>query len=268
MGASNEKSAGRAARKAPGRLSPKLSQRPAVTVEPQRQPSRPSSRRVERPLQRHGSNSLRHWPARMLAAATVPVFVLLAGCGGSASGGGGGGGGALSVSPGSVTIDTNCTGCNSSTSSGVFEQFTATLSGGGAASVTWAVSGGDANSGPGTISASGQYTPPGYLTANSVQVKVTATLTTGTGSPSSATVTVTPGFLEPLSPENLALGASGTVTITGYIAEAGGTTGINYVLKQLYRLGGGQGLSWATRAARAAPMRSPSAPSPTQRRRD
>jgi hypothetical protein len=178
----------------------------------------------------------------MLAAATVPVFVLLAGCGGSASGGGGGGGGALSVSPGSVTIDTNCTGCNSSTSSGVFEQFTATLGSGGAASVTWAVSGGDANSGPGTISASGQYTPPGYLTANSVQVKVTATLTTGTGSPSSATVTVTPGFLEPLSPENLALGASGTVTITGYIAEAGGTTGINYVVANSSTgSGGGQG---------------------------
>ena len=116
------------------------------------------------------------------------------------------------------------------------EQFTATLSGGGAASVTWTVSGGDANAGAGTISSSGQYTPPPYLTANSVQVTVKATLTSGTGT-SSATVTVTPGFLQPLSPENVALGVNGTATITGYIAEAGGSTGINYaVFQQLHRM--------------------------------
>ena len=163
----------------------------------------------------------------MLAAATVPVFVLLAGCGGSASGGGGGGGGALSVSPGSVTIDTNCTGCNSSTSSGVFEQFTATLSGGGAASVTWAVSGGDSYYGPGSITSTGQYIPPGALVADNVKVTVTATLTSGSAS-ASAAITVTPGFLEPLSPENFALGSGGTAVITGYIAERGGTTGISY----------------------------------------
>ena len=59
-----------------------------------------------------------------------------------------------------------------------------------------------------------------------MQVKVTATL--ATGSTSSATVTVTPGFLEPLTPENVALGGGGTVTITGYITEVGGSTGINY----------------------------------------
>ena len=43
-------------------------------------------------------------------------------------------------------------------------------------------------------------------------------------------LTVTPGFLQPLSPENVALGSNGTVTITGYMAEAGGTTGINYAV--------------------------------------
>jgi hypothetical protein len=50
------------------------------------------------------------------------------------------------------------------------EQFTATLTGGGAANVTWSVSGGDANSGPGSITATGQYTPPSYLTADRVEV--------------------------------------------------------------------------------------------------
>ena len=50
------------------------------------------------------------------------------------------------------------------------------------------------------------------------------------GTTANASLTVTPGFLEPLSPENAALGASGTLTVTGYIAEAGGSTGINYAV--------------------------------------
>ena len=190
----------------------------------------------------------------MLVAAAVPVFVLLAGCGGSASGGGGGGGGTFSVSPGTATIDTNCTGCNatSSATGQTLEQFTATLSSGGAAGVTWAVSGGDASSGPGTISASGQYTPPQYLTANSVQVTVKATLTSGVGT-SSATLTVTPGFLQPLSPENVALGINATATITGYIAEAGGTTGINYVVSNTSTgSSGGQGSLGITSCTRSS----------------
>jgi hypothetical protein len=190
----------------------------------------------------------------MVAAAAVPVFVLLAGCGGSASGGGGGGGGTLSVSPGTVSIDTNCTGCNaaSNTTGQAIEQFTATLSSGGAASVTWAVSGGEANAGAGSISSSGQYTPPPYFTANSVQVTVKATLTSGTGT-SSATVTVTPGFLEPLTPENVALGINGTATITGYIAEAGGTTGINYAVSNTSTgSSGGQGTLGTTSCTRSS----------------
>jgi hypothetical protein len=41
---------------------------------------------------------------------------------------------------------------------------------------------------------------------------------------------VTPGFLQPLTPENAALGANGQVTVTGYLAEAGGYAGINFAL--------------------------------------
>jgi hypothetical protein len=125
------------------------------------------------------------------------------------------------------------------------EQFSATLSSGSAASVTWSVSGGDANAGPGTITSAGQYTPPSYLTADSVQVTITATLTSGTGAgtQASATATITPGFLQPLTPENVALGSGGgPITITGYIAEAGGTTGINYAVSSTSTgSGGGQG---------------------------
>ena len=55
-------------------------------------------------------------------------------------------------------------------------------------------------------------------------------------------MTVTPGFLQPLTPENVALGSGGTVTITGYIAEAGGSTGINYAVSSTSTgSSGGQG---------------------------
>ena len=45
-----------------------------------------------------------------------------------------------------------------------------------------------------------------------------------------AVLTVTPGFLEPLTPVNAAVGAGGTLTITGYLAEVGGTENIEFAL--------------------------------------
>ncbi len=163
----------------------------------------------------------------LLAAALVG----LAGCGGGVSSNGGSSNGTFSISPGTATIDTNCTGCNTTNSAGsAVEQFTATLSSGGPASVTWSVSGGDTAEGAGTISSSGQYTPPAYLTADSVQVTVTAALASNANTKATATLTVTPGFLQPLSPENAALGSNGTLAVTGYIAEAGGSLAINYAV--------------------------------------
>ena len=179
---------------------------------------------------------------RVLSLAAVPVFILVTGCGGgtttmSSSNG------TFSISPGTSTIDTNCTGCNATNSSGAaIEQFSATLTAGGAAGVTWKVSGGDANSGPGTISSSGQYVPPSYLTADHVSVTVTATLASNTSTTASTMLTVTPGFLQPLTPENAAVGANGTLAITGYIAEAGGSLGIVYGLSSTASgSSGGQG---------------------------
>ena len=149
------------------------------------------------------------------------------------------------IAPGSVNIDTNCVGCNAKNSSGsAVEQFSATLTAGTAAAVTWSASaGGDANSGRGTINATtGQYTPPSYLTANSVQVTITAKLNSDPTITASTVVTITPGFLQPLTPENAALGANGTLVVTGYIAEAGGTTGINWNLSNTATgTSGGQG---------------------------
>jgi hypothetical protein len=167
---------------------------------------------------------------RILPMLLAPALLLMAGCGGggvsanpsNAS---------FSISPGTGAIDTNCTGCNTANSQGAsVEQFTATLSSGGAAGVTWSVSGGDTLSGPGSITSAGRYTPPSYLTADHVQVVVTATLQSNTATKATAVMTVTPGFLQPLTPENAALGANGQVTVTGYLAEAGGSTGIAYAL--------------------------------------
>jgi hypothetical protein len=43
-----------------------------------------------------------------------------------------------------------------------------------------------------------------------------------------AVLTVTPGFLQPLSPENVALGANQSANITGYLSEVGGSTEIDF----------------------------------------
>ncbi|HXR39930.1 MAG TPA: hypothetical protein VN776_12580 [Terracidiphilus sp.] len=158
----------------------------------------------------------------------------------------------FSISPGTGSIDTNCTGCNTTSSQGTsVEQFTAMLAGGGAAAVIWSVSGGDANSGPGTITAAGQYTPPSYLTADRVQVVVTATLNATTTATS--VLSVTPGFLQPLTPENAALGPNGQTTITAYLAEAGGETGISFALAgSASGSSGGQGSLGSTSCQRGA----------------
>ena len=162
----------------------------------------------------------------------------------------------FSISPGTSLIDTNCTGCNAISKHGTpVEQFTAKLSGGGEAPVVWSLSGGDATSGSGSITDEGLYSPPSYLTADRVDVVVTATLSSATGATSTATavLTVTPGFLQPLTPENVALGANGQVTVTGYLAEAGGYTGINFALSNSPTgSSGGQGILGGTTCQRGS----------------
>ncbi|MGA9782031.1 MAG: hypothetical protein WBQ52_07725 [Terracidiphilus sp.] len=164
------------------------------------------------------------------AALGVLAAATLAGCGGAA-GAAGGGTPALSITPGISSLDTNCTGCNALDAHGAaVEQFMALQPNGSAARVSWSVAGGDAAIGPGTIDAEGRYTPPSYLTADSVEVMVTARLNADPALEASARVTLTPGFLQPLTPENAALGANGTLTLTGRLAEAGGSAGIRFAV--------------------------------------
>ena len=137
----------------------------------------------------------------------------------------------FSVSPGTALVDTNCTGCNAVNGhANAVHQFSATLANGGPAQVTWSVSGGDPVAGSGKINADGQYTPPNYLTLDKAQVWVTAEMKADPSVRATSLLTVTPGFLQPLTPENAALGATGSVTITGYLAEAGGHSEIQFAL--------------------------------------
>ena len=177
--------------------------------------------------ERSKRSSLRRWRVPILAGAVLPALVALTGC---ANGMIGATPGSLAVSPGAAVIDTNCTGCNATSGSGVaVERFLANL-GGNPANVQWSLAGGDAGAGAGMIDANGQYTPPSYLTADSVQVTVTASLAGNASRKASTVITLTPGFLQPLTPENVALGAGGTTTISAYVAETGGSTRVHFAL--------------------------------------
>jgi hypothetical protein len=167
---------------------------------------------------------------RGLVLVLVPAVAILAGCGA----------GpvtarttntALSIVPGSGVIDTNCTGCNSTGAHGTpVHRFSATSQGGYPAAVTWSLSGGDPAAGAGAISTTGQYTPPNYLSRDRVDVVVTAALKSDPTVRTESVLTLIPGFLQPLTPQNAALGAGGSLTITGYLAEAGGANEIHFTL--------------------------------------
>jgi len=168
--------------------------------------------------------------SRYLSLLLAPALLLAAGCG-SGLVNANSSNSAFSVAPGASVIDTNCTGCNAiNTSGALVQQFSAKLPNGSPAEVIWSVQGGDATSGPGSINASGQYTPPSFLTGDRGEVVVTATLAANTSQRASTLLTVTPGFLQPLTPENVALGANGSVNFTGVLAEAGGSAAINFEL--------------------------------------
>ncbi|MGA9585773.1 MAG: hypothetical protein WBQ95_10625 [Terracidiphilus sp.] len=167
---------------------------------------------------------------RSIPLLLIPGLALLAGCGAgpvtakSANS-------AFSIAPGYALIDTSCIGCNTLNAHAIpVHQFYATLTGGGPAPVTWTVSGGDSISGPGKINDQGQYTPPSYLTSDRDEVQVTATLKSNPTLRATSLLTLTPGFLQPLTPENAAVGPNGSITVTGFMAEAGGSSEIHFAL--------------------------------------
>ena len=183
----------------------------------------------------------------------APFLVALAGCG-TATATANSANAIFAISPDAATVDTNCTGCNGTDTHGLaVHRFSATLPNANAAPVAWSVAGGDSVAGPGRINAAGEYTPPGYLTADRAEVVVTARLAADSRISANARLTVTPGFLQPLTPENVALGANGTVTITARLAVAGGTAGIHFALASAATgSSGGQGTLGVTTCQRSS----------------
>jgi len=184
---------------------------------------------------------------------TLPVLMMLVGCGN----------GSVWQTPASIpfaigpqvrSIDTNCSGCNSTNSQGTpVEQLTTTLPKAVSSRIRWSVSGGDATSGAGHISQTGEYAPPSYLTADAAQVVVTASMDSDPGTVAAAVLTITPGFLQPLSPENVALGANQYANITGYLSEVGGSTQVDFAVSSLVNgADRGQGTLGATTCKRSS----------------
>lgn len=61
---------------------------------------------------------------------------------------------------------------------------------------------------------------------------VTARLISNPAIEASAPITLAPGFLQPLTPENVALGPGASVTLTGRLAQSGGRAGIQFAVGQ------------------------------------
>ena len=156
-------------------------------------------------------DAMRH--TSLLAAVSIVFLVVLAGCGSSnAFGPGSSSNGSFSISPGTTTTSTNTS-----------VQFTATSSNGTPLVVSWSVSGGD-NGNPGSITPSGLYFPPSAIFHNVAIVAVTASQKQSNGSVLTATakVTVTPGFIAPITPENLAATPGSALQLVAVLGEVGG----------------------------------------------
>lgn len=100
-------------------------------------------------------------------------------------------------------------------------QFKAIQPDGSPASVTWSVSTAEngVSLGAGSIDATGLYTPPSALSADSIAVDVTARLQSEPSRAVSEAITVTPGFLQPLLPEDAAVAQGATLEVSAQFAE-------------------------------------------------
>jgi hypothetical protein len=80
----------------------------------------------------------------------------------------------------------------------------------------------DAIFGQGQIDANGKYTPPAALSKDSIEVEIQAQLQNDPTQTATEVIEVTPGFLQPLTPEDSALSAGSSVEVTAQLAEVGG----------------------------------------------
>jgi hypothetical protein len=142
--------------------------------------------------------------------ALAPLLLLVAGCGVQLSGISSGG---FSIAAPAATVST--TGQM---------HFNAAMPDGTPAAVVWSVASTKTNGslGAGSIDATGLYTPPNALASDSLTVQIIAHLQSDPSRTANDTITVTPGFLEPLLPENATVAAGAALEISAQIAEING----------------------------------------------
>jgi hypothetical protein len=105
-------------------------------------------------------------------------------------------------------------------------QLKAVTASGAAAAVKWTLVQGENDSaiGQGSVDASGLYIPPASLSRDSIEVEIQAQLRSDPTKTATEVVAITPGFLQPLTPENSSLAAGESLPITAQLAEVGGGT--------------------------------------------
>src|SRR5215470_3824427 len=144
-------------------------------------------------------------------AACAPLLILATGCGTFVANSSGGFAISSSAAIGATTGQL---------------QLKATEPDGTPAAVNWSVSGpqNSKSLGAGSIDAAGLYTPPNAVSSDSVAIQIIAHLQNDPSRTASQTITVTPGFLQPLLPENASLAQGGTLEVSAQIAEVDGGT--------------------------------------------
>ncbi len=142
----------------------------------------------------------------------APLGLFLAGCGSM---------GSYVSNTSNAVFSIRATASSVTTNSQI--RFSATLSSGAPAAVNWSVANGqnDPSLGQGAIDAAGLYTPPPALNHDRMLVQINAQLQSDPSRTASTVVEVTPGFLQPLAPENAALSLGATMPVRAQIAEVG-----------------------------------------------
>jgi hypothetical protein len=153
---------------------------------------------------------------RYVASLAAPALLAVAGCAGSMS--------AYVSNPANAAFSLAASSHTVTTNGQI--QLKAVTASGSAAAVKWTVVRGenDRAIGQGTIDTHGLYTPPASLTRDSIEVELQAQLRNDPTKTATEIVQVTPGFLQPLTPENSALAAGESIPITAQLAEVGGGT--------------------------------------------
>jgi len=138
------------------------------------------------------------------------LTVLVAGCGGV---------GSYVASPSNESFSIQASSNTVNTNGQV--RFSAVAADGSAVAVNWTIIEGqnDASLGQGAIDATGVYTPPAALDRDSASVKITAQSQSDASKTATVVLRVTPGFLQPLAPENAALTLGANTPVTAQIAE-------------------------------------------------